>query len=145
MKGLNGNGKSQAKFELNWTADLTDQEFEEQLKGLANEKKNLPGDFGDSEEHGQDEEDGRHLQGFGLPKSVNWAAGPHASPVKYQGGCGSCWAMQATTMTEMYQSILTGQPVEWLSAQEALDCAHWNGCSGGYASNYFLWSRDHGS
>merc|ERR1712244_174544 len=56
-----------------------------------------------------------------LPASVDWRDMGAITPVKDQGGCGSCWAFCTTEMIESYAAISTNNlPV--LSAQQVTSC-----------------------
>jgi len=56
-----------------------------------------------------------------LPASVDWRDKGAVTPVKDQGGCGSCWAFCTTEMIESYAAISTNNlPV--LSAQQVTSC-----------------------
>lgn len=74
----------------------------------------------DSEGHGQRR---RRRRKHGLPESVDWrrSVPPVVSPVKRQGGCGSCWAFAATEVIESHAAINTGILVS-LSPQELNSC-----------------------
>lgn len=134
--------KNKAKFELNWLADLTDEE-----------KQNLLGAFEDiGEGEGRRLADewepaqGRHLQEAAGP--INWADEGNLTPVKNQGGCGSCVAFATTTAVEGLVSIRDGTEPVRLSEQHMVDCAargaenvstdYGNyGCGGGWIYKYF--------
>ncbi|GAB4818370.1 hypothetical protein N2152v2_005416 [Parachlorella kessleri] len=74
------------------------------------------------------------------PTTVDWT--PQVSPVKNQGGCGSCWAFAATAGIEAQLLIRQGKLVDQ-SEQQFVDCVNYatyvgyssNGCSGGWPSN----------
>jgi len=57
-----------------------------------------------------------------LPSSIDWRAKGACSPVKDQGGCGSCWAFSATEVLESHVQIATGKLLQ-LAPQELVDCA----------------------
>jgi cathepsin L len=59
-----------------------------------------------------------------LPLTVDWRtiAGV-VTPVKNQGGCGSCWAFSATETLESHLAIATGQPAPILAPQQMVSCA----------------------
>ena len=67
----------------------------------------------------------------GLPTSVDWSA--YDTPVKEQGGCGSCWAFASTQLVESYLTIGTGLRAD-LSPQQLVACGSndddCGGCSG---------------
>ena len=74
--------------------------------------------------------------------SINWATMGFMTPVKNQGGCGSCWSFSALTTQEAMQSIQTGASPVRLSEQEGVDCvSQSNGCAGGWMSHVWNWSR----
>jgi len=58
-----------------------------------------------------------------LPTSVDWREKSVVSPVKNQGGCGSCWAFASTETVESAVAIATGKAPPVLSPQELVSCA----------------------
>lgn len=73
-----------------------------------------------------------------LPKSVDWRTKKPAvvTPVKDQGGCGSCWAFASTETVESAVAMATGQLFD-LSPQQLVscvpnpdECGGTGGCSG---------------
>ena len=54
--------------------------------------------------------------------NVDWAAANRMSPVKNQGGCGSCWAFASTTALEGTIAIRKDEPAVRLSEQQSVDC-----------------------
>ena len=58
-----------------------------------------------------------------LPDAVDWRTKGHniVTPVKNQGGCGSCWAFAATAALESHIAIQTGKSMI-LSVQELVSC-----------------------
>ena len=83
--------------------------------------------------------------GILLPSSVDWRnnGGNFVSPVKNQGGCGSCWAFATTAALESKAMIslnTPGKPPN-LSEQIVLSCSGAGSCDGGYidqASNFLV-------
>ena len=82
-----------------------------------------------------------------LPTRVNHVATGMSTPVRDQGGCGSCWAFAATSVVES-AVLLSGYAVAAgnlsLSNQELVDCAnsastnnqyYGNGCNGGWSDH----------
>ena len=57
-----------------------------------------------------------------LPDSVDWRDKGVVTPVKNQGGCGSCWAFSATETLESALAIATGK-LDVLSPQQLVSCA----------------------
>lgn len=57
-----------------------------------------------------------------LPASVDWRQKGVTSPVKNQGGCGSCWAFSATEVLESHAALQSGKLLT-LSPQQLVDCA----------------------
>jgi cathepsin L len=56
-----------------------------------------------------------------LPQSVDWREKGVVTPVKSQGGCGSCWAFATTAVLESHIAIRTGTLFE-LSMQQFVSC-----------------------
>lgn len=57
-----------------------------------------------------------------------------SGPIRYQGACGSCYALTAVQVLEAANAIYSfGGTYIHLSAQQILDCAvpNYNGCEGG--------------
>ncbi len=76
-----------------------------------------------------------------LPSSWDWRNSPGGTtPVRSQGGCGSCWAFGTVGPLEFWVSYLCGK-VEDLSEQYLVSCNEdgWS-CSGGwFAHDYHQW------
>lgn len=65
-----------------------------------------------------------------LPASVDWRRKGVVTPVKNQGGCGSCWAFASTAVLESHIALQTGVLYE-LSEQELVSCSeNPNHCGG---------------
>uniref|UniRef100_A0A9L0K8J4 Cathepsin H n=1 Tax=Equus asinus TaxID=9793 RepID=A0A9L0K8J4_EQUAS len=77
---------------------------------------------------------GNYLRGAGpYPPSVDWRKkGNFVSPVKNQGGCGSCWTFSTTGALESAVAIASGKLLS-LAEQQLVDCAqnfNNHGCQG---------------
>jgi len=59
-----------------------------------------------------------------LPTSVDWRSKGVVTPVKNQGGCGSCWAFASTETIEAYAALSVNPPTQViLSPQQLVSCA----------------------
>jgi len=66
------------------------------------------------------------------------------SPIKDQGGCGSCWSFAAIGAIENIYHKLTGN-LTVFSEQYLVDCDNQDGgCGGGWPSNTFNWISQNG-
>ncbi|CAM5146070.1 unnamed protein product [Eretmochelys imbricata] len=74
------------------------------------------------------------------PSAIDWRKkGNYVTPVKNQGGCGSCWTFSTTGCLESAIAIGTGKLLS-LAEQQLVDCAqdfNNHGCSGGLPSQAF--------
>lgn len=77
---------------------------------------------------------------------IDWRAAGGVTPVKNQGGCGSCWAFSATGAQESALLVFRKEQVS-LSEQQLVDCSRSygnQGCQGGWMDSAFQYVRDHG-
>jgi C1A family cysteine protease len=78
------------------------------------------------------------------PSSIDWTSRGAVTPVKNQGGCGSCWTFSATGAVEGAVQIKTGR-LNSVSEQQILDCnANGFGCNGGSMNSGFEYVAKHG-
>ena len=92
----------------------------------------------------------RHLKvyptaGLRWPAYFNWADYGGITPIKNQGGCGSCWAFAATAEMEAFVKIQYGETLD-LSEQQIVSCnTGGSGCNGGWAQDaYDVWYSEGG-
>ncbi|KAF8034020.1 hypothetical protein BT93_C0334 [Corymbia citriodora subsp. variegata] len=81
-----------------------------------------------------------------LPKTKDWRKESIVSPVKDQGGCGSCWSFSATGALEAAYHQAHGKGIS-LSEQQLVDCAtafNNQGCDGGLPSQAFEYIKYNG-
>jgi len=84
------------------------------------------------------------------PTSIDWREKNVVTPVKNQGGCGSCWAFSATEVVESHYAIATGELLE-LAPQAFVNCVQnphscggTGGCEGATMELAFNLTRDMG-
>mmetsp|Transcript_65302 Transcript_65302/g.147351 ORF Transcript_65302/g.147351 Transcript_65302/m.147351 type:complete len:357 (-) Transcript_65302:85-1155(-) len=77
------------------------------------------------------------------PASVDWRTKGVVTPVKNQGGCGSCWTFSTSGVVESHLA-LAGKNLTSLSEQQLIDCAgafNNHGCNGGLPSQAMEYIR----
>ena len=83
-----------------------------------------------------------------LSPSLDWRnnGGNYVTPIRDQGGCGSCWAFGTTAALEAYTLIRTNSPGTDLnlSEQVMVSCGNSGSCGGGYISYASSFIRDTG-
>lgn len=133
---------------MNWTGDLTDEEFHHSQgvnSSLAEQASHEDNDNDRRLLQSYDASEGRHLQDRTI-YSKNWVKENKVGDVKSQGNCGSCWAFAATTCQEAMQAIKDNESPVQLSEQEAVDCTTQSGgCNGGWMTHYWKFSNEKGS
>jgi len=77
--------------------------------------------------------------------TVNWVDKGAVTPVKDQGGCGSCWAFSSTGSLEGAHFVATGELLSF-SEQQLVDCAYVSygnyACHGGLQTNAYNYYED---
>lgn len=82
-----------------------------------------------------------------LPESVDWREKGAVTPVKNQGGCGSCWSFSSTGALEGAYFLKYGKmpSSSGFSEQNLIDCVQGGGgCEGGRQDWAFQWMHDNG-
>jgi len=87
-----------------------------------------------------------------LPSDVDWRNKTGVvTPVKNQGGCGSCWAFSAVETMESHLAIATGESAPVMSEQQIVSCmpnpqqcGGTGGCSGATQPQAFNYTKTHG-
>ncbi|KER30375.1 hypothetical protein T265_03209 [Opisthorchis viverrini] len=78
------------------------------------------------------------------PKSIDWRTKGAVTPIRSQGGCGSCWAFASAAAVEGHAYIHNDR-LEVLSTQQLIDCSSQYGnkaCAGGDAILSFRYLKD---
>jgi len=136
---------------INEHTDLTDEEFNNYYNLKPKTHEEMKSFFAGTEKFLEkqidfdemaDKEDNQNQEESNVTK-VDISYGATLSPVRNQGGCGSCWAHATTCSIESawgYKNYPTKSP--WLSVQQLVDCDNYSGgCSGGwmpYALKYLI-------
>ncbi|KAL3741710.1 hypothetical protein ACJRO7_017217 [Eucalyptus globulus] len=124
------NGKDVGyKMAVNKFADLTNEEFRASYTGY----KRRPTRVLSSGE----KKPFKYANFTAIPAALDWRTKKAVTPVKDQGGCGSCWAFSAVAAMEGITMIKKGKLVP-LSVQELVDCDdNDDGCMGGFMDSAF--------
>ncbi|XP_068084082.1 cathepsin L1 isoform X1 [Anabrus simplex] len=129
-------GEFSYKLEMNQFGDMSHHEFVT-LMGLFNRTDNLSG------REGVSASGPRNVQ---APKEIDWRQKGAVTPVKNQGGCGSCWCFSSTGAIESHRFLKTGRLVP-LSVQNLIDCSKaygTQGCRGGWMDDAFRYVQANG-
>jgi len=135
-----------ATFEVNFSADLTDEEFEDQFldPAGANEKCTVAQERAWANPSMSVDPD---------PKlEINWVEKGKVSAIKNQGSCGSCWTFAVISVIESIYAIRENKMLRF-SEQLIVDCCRKlyssecqisDGCKGGLVSEGFQYSINKG-
>jgi C1A family cysteine protease len=78
-----------------------------------------------------------------VPNAVNWVTAGAVTPIKNQGGCGSCWAFSTISAMESAHYVASGRLIS-MSEQQLVDCnTASHGCNGGNTGNSFDYFKTH--
>ncbi|KAF8029332.1 hypothetical protein BT93_E1887 [Corymbia citriodora subsp. variegata] len=124
------NGKDVGyKLAVNKFTDLTNEEFRASHTGYKRRPTGVLS-FGGAKPF-------QYANFTAIPAALDWRTKKAVTPVKDQGGCGSCWAFSAVAAMEGITMIKKGKLVP-LSEQELVDCDNNDGgCSGGLMDRAF--------
>jgi len=135
-----------ATYEVNFSADLTDEEFEEQFLDPAgtNEKCTVARERAWAKPSMAIDPDPN--------LDINWVSKGKVSPIKNQGSCGSCWTFAVISVVESIYAIRENKLLQF-SEQQIVDCCRRlyspecqisDGCKGGLVSEGFQYSINKG-
>ncbi|XP_063904975.1 procathepsin L-like [Zophobas morio] len=81
-----------------------------------------------------------------IPASLDWRDQGIVTPVKNQGGCGSCWAFSSTGAIESQERLAYGANLDIsVSEQQLVDCVQAAaGCDGGWMTDAFTYVAQNG-
>ncbi|MCK4511405.1 T9SS type A sorting domain-containing protein [bacterium] len=120
----------------NWTTDLSEQEFQRLLGARIPPEVLRRFEVLDADDFPIARD---------LPDSFSWRTLDGVTPVKSQGGCGSCWDFAAHSALEAMILIYSGVELD-LSEQQILSCETGGfGCGGGWYSWAWNYIRENGS
>ncbi|KAH7663459.1 Ananain protein [Dioscorea alata] len=132
IRSFNNNGTRSYKLAINRFADMTNEEFKAFRTGFSKTSE------------APDNSSFRYSNVTDVPPSMDWRSKGAVTPIKNQGGCGSCWAFAAVAAIEGIIQIKENILVS-LSEQEILACDQGNnGCAGGFAYEAFKYVLDNG-
>lgn len=130
IRANNANPKMGHKEEVNMFAFWTEDEFFKTMLGTKDpdRSKSVP--------------TVSLVVGWNILTSVDWSTTAVVTPVKNQGGCGSCWAFSAVAALESLNSLAYNVNGSNFSEQQLVSCAKASpytnyGCSGGWMNNAF--------
>lgn len=130
INDLNSIPGQTATYAMNHFGDLTPEEFKLYYLGYKPNRKH---------------NEAIKLDTSNLPDNVDWVTKGAVTPIKDQGGCGSCWAFAATGSLEGAY-FLKGNTLTSFSEQQLVECSHAQGnegCNGGFPSYAFVYLKDH--
>ncbi len=106
------NARPEVSFtkEMNKFGDLTSQEFQKLYLGM-------------KPSQGKEDRQDKWLSEEGLPNAMSWVDKGAVTPIKDQGGCGSCWAFSATGSLEGAY-FLQGNALTSFSEEQLVECSH---------------------
>jgi|EP00937_MAST-01D_sp_MAST-1D-sp2_P004882 cathepsin L len=127
------------KMGMNMVADLTGREFA--ARYLSAKSTGARGAFTAEHQRAFELAHAADVPVAALPASLDWRTKNVVTPVKNQGGCGSCWAFSTAETLESHIAIQTGKLLTF-APQEFVSCApnpqHCGGTGGCQGSTQWL-------